>query len=162
MREIHINGRFLSSPQTGVQRVAHELIAGLDLEIAENGGDQGRWRLIHPQGARPPAYRVIATAALPGPPGQLWEQIALSHHSRNAVLANLANTGPLTHARSVLMIHDAQAHTCPESYSRAFRMWYGFPASASRPPRRPTGDGQQYLLTTNSPKTAYATRDPLW
>ena len=44
-RLIVINGRYLSQPVTGVQRVARELVEALDIEIAEHRISTGNARL---------------------------------------------------------------------------------------------------------------------
>lgn len=119
--EVHINGRFLAAPRTGVQRVASELVEALD---HLSGDGDIRFRLIHPEGVSRPVLRNISSEALAGPRGALWEQIALTRRSRGHVLLNLANTAPIAHSRSVVMIHDAQIYETPDSYSQAFRIWY--------------------------------------
>lgn len=134
MEEIHINGRFLAAPHTGVQRVALELVAALD-RLGSRESDI-RFRLIHPLGASPPPFANIKVEAIFGPRGTLWEQTALAYRSRGHILLNLANTGPLAHPRSLVMIHDAQVFETPRSYSLGFRLWYRFllPIIARRSP----------------------------
>lgn len=124
--EVHLNGRFFGSPRTGVQRVAHELVMALDDHLARTGDREIVWRLIHPEGADLPRLRVIVPEQLPGLPGLLWEQISLAKRSRGHILVNLANTAPLSHSETIVMIHDAQVHVSPDSYSVAFRGWYRF------------------------------------
>lgn len=106
-----------------MQRVAHELVAALDRNVS---GADFRFRLVHPASVRQPPLRTIDCEALTGPSGALWEQTALAWRSRGNVLLNLANTAPLAHRRSIVMIHDAQVFESPRSYSRAFRGWYRF------------------------------------
>ncbi|MBV9510642.1 MAG: glycosyltransferase family 4 protein [Caulobacteraceae bacterium] len=57
---------------------------------------------------------------------QAWEQLELPWIARGGVLVNLCNLAPLSHRRSVTLIHDAQVFLSPQSYSRAFRAWYRF------------------------------------
>lgn len=123
---VHLNGRFFCSPGSGVQRVAHELVTGLDDHLARVGDEGIVWRLIHPDGAKLPPLKVIAPERLPGLPGPLWEQVSLARRSRGAISVNLANTAPLTHPDTIVMIHDAQVHISPGSYTAAFRGWYHF------------------------------------
>jgi glycosyltransferase involved in cell wall biosynthesis len=59
-------------------------------------------------------------------PSQAWEQIELPLFSRGGLLVNLCNTAPLYGDRMVVMIHDAQVFTTPESYSPEFVSWYRF------------------------------------
>lgn len=133
---IYLNGRFLTAPQTGVQRVARELVLGLDQACRERGIGP-RPILLCPEGAAAPELAAIAVEAVPGPRGTLWEQTALWRRARDGVLVNLANTAPLRHRRSILMVHDAQVFESPRSYSRAFRAWYRFlqPRAAARAAR---------------------------
>lgn len=132
--EIHLNGRFLAAPRTGVQRVAHELITALDRRLADDPTPGVTWRLPHPRGVTPPPLGTIMPEAVGGGGGLLWEQGPLGWHSRRDLLVNLANTAPLGHSGSIVMIHDAQVHESPRSYSRAFRTWYRFmqPRAARR------------------------------
>jgi len=123
---IVINGRFLAAQNSGVQRVARQLIAHLDRDFAATPG-RFDWTLLHPPGAEPLAgLTVIRQRSLPGPPGQLWEQTSLAFAARGRLLVNLANTAPLLSGRSVVMVHDAQVFDAPQSYSAAFRAWYRF------------------------------------
>lgn len=141
--EIHLNGRFLAAPQTGVQRVARELIVALDRRLAEAPSPGVVWRFPHPRGATPPPLAVIEPRVIGGGGGLLWEQGPLGWHSRGDLLINLANTAPLAHPASILMIHDAQVHESPGSYSRGFRSWYRFmqPRAARRAVRLLTVSG---------------------
>lgn len=128
MREVLINGRFLAAKPAGVQRVAAGLITGMDAclsdatELAEP-----RFTLIKPvQAQRDMPLARILTRTAGRLNGQPWEQIELPWLARGATLVNLCNLGPLTHPRSITMIHDAQVFLSPHSYSRAFRSWYMF------------------------------------
>lgn len=56
--------------------------------------------------------------------GQAWEQWDLPRHTRDGVLVNLGNTGPLLARRQLLVIHDAGVFSTPEAYSGKFRAWY--------------------------------------
>jgi glycosyltransferase involved in cell wall biosynthesis len=56
--------------------------------------------------------------------GQLWEQVHLAGAHQNDWLLSLCNMGPVWRKRQIVMIHDAQVFRRPESYSRAFRLWY--------------------------------------
>lgn len=122
-REILINGRFLTAPQSGVQRVARELTIALDRLLATRNGSE-RWRLLHAPGAPVPPLTAIAAQAVPGSGGTLWEQTALWRAARGRCLVNLANTAPLMHGQNIVMMHDAQVFDTPSSYPRAFRLWY--------------------------------------
>lgn len=125
-RPIYVNGRFLTAPASGVQRVARALLMGVDAILAAKpSSDVAPWVLLHPEGLdAPPALTAMERRAVAGPPGQLWEQTALASKSRDGVLVNLANTAPLAHPRVVVMFHDAQVYDAPQSYSRLFLAWY--------------------------------------
>ena len=56
--------------------------------------------------------------------GQAWEQLELPFVDKDAWLFNPCNVGPVLRRRQILMIHDAQIFSVPQSYSRAFRAWY--------------------------------------
>jgi glycosyltransferase involved in cell wall biosynthesis len=127
MRQIDINGRFLTQATTGVQRVAEQLVLALDSELAADPELRSRYsfRLLTPvgNGQRRLALTHIQTAAVGRLSGQLWEQVELPGQSRGRLLINLCNTAPLG-VRSVVVIHDASVFAVPSAYSRAFRIWY--------------------------------------
>ncbi len=115
---IFVNGRFLTQPMTGVQRVAHEVTEALRTRYGSRLSVLGPARGAVPDAAR--ATRVGRNA------GQFWEQIDLPRHARSGILLNLGNTAPLAHRRQLVMIHDAGIFSTPEAYSRKFRAWYRF------------------------------------
>lgn len=123
------NGRFLCRPITGVDRFAEETLRALDrlLDQGEAPAWLGRCEVLAPAGARALGLKHIAQKQ---PPhrfnGALWEQVELPWHARKALLVSLCNTAPLLARQQVCAIHDAGTRRCPESYSRAFRAWYGF------------------------------------
>jgi glycosyltransferase involved in cell wall biosynthesis len=121
-----INGRFLSAPQTGVQRVAANLILALDRLLGETGrAADSDWMLCAPRGdkrqLRLDAMQFRGESLLKG---QAWEQIELPLAAERAGLINLCNVGPLMASSELTLIHDAQVFIAPESYSPAFRRWY--------------------------------------
>jgi glycosyltransferase involved in cell wall biosynthesis len=125
---IVINGKFLSARPTGVHRVAASLIEHMDRMIAEDDSEAARrWSLLCPKDAEAP---LTLGAIERRPVGRLtwqpWEQLELPRASKAAVLVNLCNLAPLSHRRSVTMIHDAQVFLSPQSYSAPFRTWYQF------------------------------------
>ncbi|WP_035423259.1 glycosyltransferase family 4 protein [Asticcacaulis benevestitus] len=124
MHRIVFNGKFQGQKATGVQRVAHALIsgviarkrsgdpllAGLDLAMASPKGVTSHLDLENLVGKH-----------LKGIP---WEQFELPAMAGKGLLVNLGNVGPVSRTGDVLMIHDAQIFITPESYSKAFRVWY--------------------------------------
>jgi len=119
---IVINGRYLAAPPRGVQRVASAMVNQLDQDLTE--AELETWRLIRPAGARPAATFRLGESALGPGAGTLWEQMVLPVHAREAAILGFCNTAPLAHARNIVMVHDVQVYTSPQSYSRAFRLWY--------------------------------------
>ncbi|HLZ83442.1 MAG TPA: glycosyltransferase family 1 protein [Caulobacteraceae bacterium] len=124
---IMFNGKFLSARPTGVHRVAGELIGHIDRLLSRRASSDRRWSLVCPRDAREPlALDAIERREAGRLTWQPWEQLELPFIARGAVLVNLCNLAPLTHPRSVTLIHDAQVFLSPGSYSRAFLAWYRF------------------------------------
>jgi glycosyltransferase involved in cell wall biosynthesis len=125
-RHIIFNGRFLTAPATGVQRVAEELIVAVDEILAERGDTIGLSAEVYAPAkvARHINLDVIRFRQGGTRSGHLWEQLDLTSQDRRGLLVNLCNTGPILSRNAITMIHDAQAYITPESYSKAFRMAY--------------------------------------
>jgi glycosyltransferase involved in cell wall biosynthesis len=101
MREIVVNGRFLSRRITGVERYGREILACI--------GDRCRLEMTRSQGLR----------------GHAWEQWVLPRKLKpESVLWSPANTGPLSVQRQALTIHDLSALEHPEWFQRRFAFWY--------------------------------------
>jgi glycosyltransferase involved in cell wall biosynthesis len=111
---LFVNGRFLTQKVTGVQRFSREVTAALARRIP--------LRVLAPPGT--PALEGVATDIVGTRGGQAWEQLDLPRAARGALLLNLGNTAPLRRRDQVVVIHDAGVFDTPESYSRAFRLWY--------------------------------------
>jgi glycosyltransferase involved in cell wall biosynthesis len=127
---VAFNGKFMSSPQTGVHRVAEELLKALD-KLPVEGKLPNTMSLIIPASSR----RTIDLSAIherrvPDAGAFmrniLWEQFVLPFIARKDVLVSLCNLGPCIHPRGITMIHDAQVYLTPKSYSKPFRAWYKF------------------------------------
>ena len=56
--------------------------------------------------------------------GQFWEQLELPCRTQGRLLVSLCNLAPIATRHAVTMIHDAQVHITPQSYSRPFRLFY--------------------------------------
>ncbi len=121
---IVINGRYLAAAPRGVQRVASAMVHQLDQDLTD--AELEDWRIVRPAGARGAATRRLRESVLGPGGGALWEQTVLPARARDATIVGFCNTAPLAHARNIVMIHDAQVYTSPQSYSRAFRLWYKF------------------------------------
>ncbi len=130
-----INGRYLTQPQTGVQRYAGEITRAVDTALAadEHLARRMRWELILPPGCAAPRLDAIAVRSGPHGKGYAWEQVVLPAMATGG-LVNLANLGPLAHPRQIVCLHDANVFLEPGSYSRAFRLAYRalFPLLARR------------------------------
>ena len=76
--ELAINGRFLTQPTTGVQRVARELTRAID-ELVAAGQVDARVRLLCEAHARPETLGLRGTTieVVPGGRGHWWEQACL-------------------------------------------------------------------------------------
>lgn len=128
---IVFNGKFLTAAPTGVHRVAEELILALDQLLAEDPSLAARVKaeVIMPD-AKVRALPLSRIGSRKG--GKLsgklknipWEQLELPVLSRGRTLISLCNISPLAAADSVVMIHDAQVYSTPQSYSKGFRLWY--------------------------------------
>lgn len=133
---IWVNGRFLARPITGVERVAHETLRELALDIERSGGAwifQGRKYtlcLIAPSvDDRAIVQRCAVELGLPVQfcgtrTGHAWEQIELPRFVRGAWLLNLCNTAPVLKRNQWVFIHDAGVWAIPQFYTWTFRVWY--------------------------------------
>jgi glycosyltransferase involved in cell wall biosynthesis len=134
MRELDVtmigfNGKFLTASPTGVHRVAEELILAFDRYMVENDLSAPQATVFAPATfKRQPSLQRIRLQSGGLFSGLLkeipWEQLTLPWLSRNSLLISLCNLGPVLHANAITMIHDAQVHETPQSYSRGFRLWY--------------------------------------
>ena len=125
--KVTFNGRFLSAPQTGVQRVAANLIKSVDhLLVTDPVSAPWSFDLAVPPGTSTAIdlkrVRRFERGRLRG---QAWEQFELPLISQGA-LVNLCNAGPLLARSALTMIHDAQVYLSPASYPKAFVEWYKF------------------------------------
>jgi len=121
-----INGRFLTQPQTGVQRYAGEMTRAIDGALAADGtlARRLRFEIIVPADCTAaPDYRAIRVRRSARGHGHAWEQLVLPAMARGGLLS-FANVGPLAHGRQIVCLHDANVFLEPASYSRAFRLAY--------------------------------------
>lgn len=127
--DLLLNGRFLSRPMTGVDRVATELTMALCQVLADQDHPR-QLRLclpktgIHDAGSRPDEIMALQHVASAQSDGYLWEQITLQGVRRQDWLLSLCNMGPALRRNQVVIIHDAQVFTQPQTYSRLFRLAY--------------------------------------
>lgn len=133
-RKFVVNGRFVTRPPSGVDRVAIELVTAL-----ARRPDVADITRMHPQGDRlhrgwidalPDDMRgKLSLRPVGHRQGHAWEQVELSLALRDATLRDrpllsLCSTGPILARNQAVMIHDAQVWDAPHSYSRSFRMGY--------------------------------------
>lgn len=128
MTSLAINGRFLTRPLRGVNRVAVELTqAILRMQATGRSKAPDEVVLLAPENIReddvPPELRAILRR-VGRKTGVIWEQFVLPKAAGESVLFNPCNAGPVFHKRQITLVHDAQVFTAPQSYSRGFRAWY--------------------------------------
>lgn len=130
---IGINGRFLMTKQTGVQRAALNMFATLlriDREneyilfVGDDGFESKLWDY--------PNVKVIFSNLKHGETFRnvLWEQFVLPKLAKKHkvdILHSPANMAPLFYSgKSIVHIHDLCFIVNPQWYSFAFRNWYRF------------------------------------
>jgi glycosyltransferase involved in cell wall biosynthesis len=122
----NINGRFLSQPQTGVQRYASEIVRALDVCLSQNRDLRDRIDLqilVPPDHQHSLKLDTITSQIVDGYTGHAWEQLTLPRAATGG-LVSLCNTGPLTYRHQILCVHDANTWSAPASYSLPFRLLY--------------------------------------
>lgn len=128
MKQIYINGRFLTQKVTGVQRYAAEMVAALDKLLPGIAPDLAVSLLV-PRGFLKNTLslsniKIVRVGRLSG---HLWEQselpLYLKTHKSDLLLC-LANTGPLSIKKQVLVLHDVAFLRNPAWFSRSFAAFY--------------------------------------
>lgn len=114
MQDLLINARYIGRQMTGVDRVAHELISAL--KAHPDFTLQFQLRNLAPKHPNRTPLSQLRT---------LWhEQITLARIAPRSLLLSPCNTGPALRRNHVVLIHDAQVYSQPESYRRMFRARY--------------------------------------
>jgi glycosyltransferase involved in cell wall biosynthesis len=122
---IFINGKFLSSPMTGVQRYAFELFRRMDLILTEPEYQNLRMVCLTPPDVTVfPEWKNIEVRRVGLFTGNMWEQIDLPASTRGKFLFSPANSGPFFYTNQAVTIHDASVFAVPEAYTRTFRAKY--------------------------------------
>lgn len=119
MPTVHINGRFLTQPVSGVQRYAQEIVTALDT-LAGEGAPGADYELLTPPGARTLDLAHIPTRVIGTRAGHLWDQVDYAKAARHGTALCLAMTGPVLLRRQVVVIHDAAVQRHPEHFSKAY------------------------------------------
>lgn len=131
-KRLVVDGRFLTQPVTGVQRVGIEFCNALDQLIVDGEFPDTDVAVVVPRGAQfvtAPRWKRIRLIRAGRLSGHLWEQFELPFLARGARLLSLANTAPLAslifRARyTYVMVHDLSYRYFPDAYGRAFRLSY--------------------------------------
>lgn len=118
-----VNGRFLSRPMTGVDRVAENILLRMDAQWpVEN---LGRYKVAVPRETqRSITLQNGDMVRIGHRSGLAWEQLDLPSACKADLIFNPCNTAPLRHKNNIVTIHDANVMDYPASYSRGFRAWY--------------------------------------
>ena len=120
---IYLNGRFLLQPVTGVQRFAREITAALDRIWPSATAPAPVLLVPHaPEELLP--YRVLRLRAVGRTRGHAWEQFELPRYTRDGLLVNLANAGPIFAKRQLIVLHDASVFAHPETYSLPYGLFH--------------------------------------
>ncbi len=115
--KLGINGRFLATPPTGVQRFAREVVTRVARECDVT--------LFLPRDVEPPPG-VGARPVHGRLHGHRWEQLELPRLAaqRCDVLLHPANTAAVTRTPFVFVLHDVLPLTNPAWFGRRFALWY--------------------------------------
>lgn len=127
MKEVFINGRFLTQEITGVQRVGIEtlkelqkkseikkitiLVPSLNLKVDNDFLSN---------------FNVVVLKNKFGFTGHLWEQLNLGPYikKRKGLLINFCNTAPIFLRKQIVYIHDTAVFEHGEAYDFKFILWY--------------------------------------
>lgn len=113
-----VNGRFLTAPATGVQRVAREVLRRLP--------GKADVTLFLPREAPEPRDLPPCRTDRGILGGRLWEQVELPARARRAgvsVVLHLANAAPLVGGPHVVVLHDLIPLDRPGDFRSAYRAW---------------------------------------
>ena len=124
IRDIFINGRFLSQSLSGQQRYARELTLAID-RLGKQGELAHRWRLVAPRGyggALEEDLRFVEVEVAGPLQGHGWEQTILAARSWGGALLSLCGSGPMVHPCQLVAIHDAAIYRNPKNFSRPYRL----------------------------------------
>jgi glycosyltransferase involved in cell wall biosynthesis len=128
MREIVINGRFMTRRMTGVDRFAYEILNAIDelVEISDQSVKGLKFKIVVPRNSQiEQRFRHVVIEEFGVFKGQLWEQLDLPFAvGKVSLLLSLCNTGPVFCRKHVVVIHDAATVRVASSYSHLFRLWY--------------------------------------
>ncbi len=112
-----INGKWLGSRQSGMQRYAGE-VARRILSLQPSA------RVIAPANAVLPEWLPESRVTRSRLSGVPFEQLSLPRLSRGSTLLNLAGAAPLVKRDQLVVMHDATPARFPQTFSRRFVAWY--------------------------------------
>lgn len=120
MPEVHLNGKWLGQPFTGVQRyseeVASRVAAAEDFDF-----------VLHvPKGATAPAWTTKASVRVRVAPvaGVMYEQLYLPLATRGRLLLSFGGIPPILKRRQVVTFHDATPFRFPRTFRFLFVAYY--------------------------------------
>lgn len=128
-RGVVFNGKFLSGPARGLNRVGTEMIKAIDDLLAECQPSFGgrTWEVVcRPDAADRLQLKNIQVRRLGGASWPLWEQVELPRLLQGKQLVNLCNMSPLSVKGAITFIHDAHVFIMPQSHTRGYAAWYRF------------------------------------
>lgn len=117
---IHINGRFLTQPITGVQQYARRFSKYLLQKSNEI-------KIITPSNATDAAdWGAIKAGILNGQAWEQWSLPAYLKKQNHPLLINFCNTAPLSYTPQVITIHDLAFRTHPHTFHPVFVAYYNW------------------------------------
>ena len=126
IKTIYVNGRFLTQPNTGVQRYGREIIASFDLllETSEFAHEVCVRCLVPPGTAPAVPWKNVTLEAVGINHANLWEQIDLPLYLKGRFLFSPANIGPFLYRNQAITFHDASIFAIPHAYALSFGFKY--------------------------------------
>lgn len=112
-----LNGKWLGQAVTGTQRYAQEVSRRLNTSDA-------RVVLTVPRGAEIPGWADGMEVKQSPVAGLLFEQIWLPAVALRGTVLSLSGSAPLLARRQIVTLFDASVFRFPETFTRAFVLWY--------------------------------------
>ncbi|GAB2700884.1 glycosyltransferase family 1 protein [Mucilaginibacter koreensis] len=129
MKNVFLNGRFLTRSLTGVQRTAYELVTALDelIDTGEIDLQQYSFFLIYSgEIINPIQLKHIKLLKKGFFTGNLWEQFELPLYTFGSLLLSMGTISTLFKTKQMVIVHDASFNVNPGYFSSGFRLWYNF------------------------------------
>ncbi|NMO79580.1 glycosyltransferase family 4 protein [Niallia alba] len=125
MKQIYINGRFLTQTTTGVQRVAEEIVKRLDELITNKVINDHYFTILTPKDKiKDLKLKNINVKSVGYLKGHAWEQLELPCYSKREILVNFCNTAPVYKKNQIIYVHDAAILDAPEGFTPKFIKFY--------------------------------------